>query len=43
MNSEILWKKVLNVHQKLVKGIIQLSHLEENYKDTLEYNESSWW
>ncbi|HGO1604245.1 TPA: hypothetical protein ACK0EB_002584 [Staphylococcus aureus] len=43
MNSETLWKRVLNVHQKLVKGIIQIKHLEENYADTLEYNESSWW
>jgi hypothetical protein len=44
MNSEILWKKVLNVHQKLVKGIIQLNHLEEKIiKILLAYNDSSWW
>jgi hypothetical protein len=43
MNSKFYGKKVLNVHQKLVKGIIQLNHLEENYKDILAYNDSSWW
>lgn len=43
MNSDMLWNQVLNVHQKLVKGIIQFENLEENYTDTLAYNESAWW
>lgn len=43
MNSAMLLNQVSNVHQKLVKGIIQVENLEENYTDTLAYNESAWW
>lgn len=43
MKSDVLWNQVVKVHQKLVKGIIQIENLEENYKDTVAYNESTWW
>ncbi|MDU4503736.1 MAG: hypothetical protein E7J02_12175 [Staphylococcus warneri] len=43
MKSDVLWNQVVKVHQKLVRGIIQIENLEENYKDTVAYNESTWW
>ncbi|MDU4493539.1 MAG: hypothetical protein E7I84_12315 [Staphylococcus warneri] len=43
MKSDVLWNQVVKVHQKLVSGIIQIENLEENYKDTVAYNESTWW
>lgn len=43
MKSDVLWNQVVKVHQKLVKGIIQIENIEENYKDTVAYNESTWW
>ncbi|CUT97056.1 conserved hypothetical protein [Staphylococcus capitis] len=43
MSSEVLWESVLNVHKKLVEGIIKFANLEENYKRTEAYEASGWW
>lgn len=43
MQSDILWEHVLNVHNKLVNGIIKIEQLKSNYKDTEEYMVSAWW
>ncbi|WP_436949346.1 hypothetical protein [Staphylococcus shinii] len=43
MQSEILWLKVLNVHEKLEKGIIKIKNIKGNYKDHLKYEVSTYW
>ena len=43
MQSDILWEHVLNVHQKLVNGIIKIEQLNKNYKETEQYELSAWW
>jgi hypothetical protein len=43
MKSEILWKSVINVHKKLVDGIIKVADLTKNYTNAEEYEMSEWW
>ncbi|HDG8789420.1 TPA: hypothetical protein PBT65_001721 [Staphylococcus aureus] len=43
MTSEVLWKSVLNIHQKLVQGISMIAGLKDNYKNADEYAISEWW
>ncbi|WP_353420029.1 hypothetical protein PYH66_13440 (plasmid) [Staphylococcus delphini] len=43
MNSDMLWNQVLNVHQKLVEGIVKIENIPTNYKETELYAESQWW
>ncbi|AKL93500.1 hypothetical protein AYP1020_p45 (plasmid) [Staphylococcus capitis subsp. capitis] len=43
MKSEILWQSVINVHKKLVDGIVKVADLTENYTNAEEYEMSEWW
>ncbi|MBM6639606.1 hypothetical protein DWB98_13290 (plasmid) [Staphylococcus xylosus] len=43
MKSDVLWLKVLNVHEKLEKGILKIKNIKENYKDHLKYEVSTYW
>lgn len=43
MMSEVLWLKVLNLHEKLVNGILKIKNIESNYKNHSEYEVSNFW
>ncbi|WP_141756813.1 hypothetical protein [Staphylococcus sp. HMSC034G07] len=43
MQSDVLWLKVLNLHEKLVNGILKIKNIQPNYKNHSEYEISSYW
>lgn len=43
MMSDVLWLKVLNVHEKLVNGILKIKNIESNYQNHSEYEISNLW
>ncbi|EHT3670524.1 hypothetical protein KXP69_002296 [Staphylococcus pseudintermedius] len=43
MKSQVLWRQVLHVHQKLVDGIVMIKNIPIDYKDTVLYADSKWW
>lgn len=43
MKSDVLWIKVLNIHEKLINGILKIKKINHNYKEHSEYEISNCW
>ena len=43
MQSDVLWIKVLNLHEKLENGILKIKNIQSNYKNHAEYEVSNFW